>query len=92
VATFRTVAERSKVEFHGLEVPVEGILEREEGGYRFTEIFIRPALTITREEDRGKALRLLEKAEKACLISRSLASQLHLEPKLVVAVGLEPAR
>jgi peroxiredoxin-like protein len=84
-ATFRAVAERSKVEFYGLEVPVEGVLEREEGGYRFTQVYLRPALTLGREEDREKALRLLEKAEKACLISRSLASKIIVEPQIVVA-------
>jgi len=83
-ATFCTVAERSKLEFHGLEVMVEGVLEKDEGGFRFTEICLRPLLTLLKEDDRDRAQRLLEKAEKACLVSRSLSSRRLLEPRIVV--------
>lgn len=84
VATFRAVAEASKLEFHGMEVPGEGVIERQEGGYRFTKVVLRPVLTISREEDRERAGRLLEKAERVCLVSRSLACTVVLEPKILV--------
>jgi peroxiredoxin-like protein len=84
VATFRAVAEASRLEFRGMEVPVEGTIEKQEGGFRFTRIVLRPALTIHREEDRERAGRLLEKAEKVCLVSRSLSSEISLEPKVMV--------
>src|ERR1700758_5471194 len=52
VATFRAVAEASKVEIHGLEVPVEGTIEKQEGGFRFTTVTLRPMVSIPREQDR----------------------------------------
>ena len=84
VATFRVVADTSAMEFHALEVSVDGILEKQEGGFRFTKIILRPLLVLHREDDRERAGRLLEKAERVCLISRSLSSAIILEPKVVV--------
>jgi peroxiredoxin-like protein len=84
VATLRAIAEASELEIHGLEVPVEGVIEKQEGGLRFTRITLRPALTILREEDRDRAGKLLEKAERVCLIARSLQATIVLEAKIVV--------
>jgi peroxiredoxin-like protein len=84
VATLRAVAEASKVEFISLELNVEGSIEKQEGGFRFTRILLRPTISIEKEEGRERVVRLLEKAERACLISRSLACATLLEPKILV--------
>ena len=88
VATFRGMAAPSKLEFHGLEVMVEGTIEKQEGGLRFTRIILRPVVTIDQEADRELAGRLLEKAERGCLIARSISATFVLEPKIVVAAPL----
>lgn len=88
VATFRAIAEHSKLEFHSLELVSEGTIEKQEGGLRFTRILLRPVVSILREEDREKAGRLLEKAERSCLIARSLLATIILEPKIVVEVAV----
>jgi hypothetical protein len=36
------------------------------------------------EKDRDRANRLLEKAEKTCLVVRSIVSKVILEPKVIV--------
>ena len=82
--TLRAVAEASKLEFHGVEVPVEGKIEKLEGGFRFTQITLRPEVTIPREEDRERTGRVLEKAERVCLVSRSLNCAVVLEPTILV--------
>jgi organic hydroperoxide reductase OsmC/OhrA len=46
---------------------------------------VRPRLTIAEAADQERAQRLLEKAERACLISRSLSS--HMELQATVEVG-----
>ena len=84
VTTLRAVAEASKLEFHGVEVPVEGKIEKLEGGFRFTQITLRPEVTIPREEDRERTGRVLEKAERVCLVSRSLNCAVVLEPTILV--------
>jgi peroxiredoxin-like protein len=84
IATLRAVAEASKAEFHSLELTVEGTIEKQEGGFRFTRILLRPVVTIEKEDERERMGRLLEKAERVCLVSRSLSATMLLEPKIVV--------
>lgn len=86
ITTFEAIAEFSKFPFEELTVKAEGMLEKGEGGYRFTKVFVRPLLSIPAEQDRDRALRLLEKAERACLISKSVSSEIILEPEVVVMV------
>jgi len=85
VTTLRAVAEASKLEIMALETFVEGLLEKGDSGFSFTRFTLRPRLTIAREEDRERAGRLLAKAERACLISRSLTGRVELQPEIVVA-------
>jgi len=87
VSTFRAIAEYSKFEdMVALEVSVETVLRKEEGGFRFAEVIVKPVLTIACAEDEERALKLMEKAEKACLISRSINATRKLEPQVLVAV------
>lgn len=84
VSTFSGMAEVSKFPFVLLEVEAEAILEKDENGWRFTEVRLRPALKIAREQDRERADRLLAKAERSCLIVRSISSKVTLEPSVNV--------
>jgi len=84
VSTFSGMAQFSKFEFLSLGVEVEGILRKEEEGWRFTQLNLRPRLKIGEEKDRDRANRMLEKAEKTCLIVRSINSKMILEPELIV--------
>jgi peroxiredoxin-like protein len=82
VATFRAIAEASKLVCDHMEVSVEGTIEKQEGGFRFTDIVLKPSVRIEREEDRERAERLLGKAERACLISRSLSCSIEVAAKI----------
>jgi len=85
ISTFSGMAEFSKFEFLSLNLEVEGAIEKGEAGWRFTRITVRPRLRIaSNDRDRERAQRLLEKAEKSCLIARSLACPLALEPAIEV--------
>lgn len=90
ITTFQAMAAFSKFEAHALEVSVEGQVEKTEGGFQFTSVTIRPLLTINSESDRERGLRLLGKAEKARLVSRSLQSQIVLEPQVVLVPAAAP--
>jgi peroxiredoxin-like protein len=84
VATLRAIAEASKAAFHSLELTVDGTIEKQEGGFRFTRVLVRPVVTIEKEQDRERMGRLLEKAERVCLITRSLSCTALLEAKILV--------
>jgi peroxiredoxin-like protein len=80
--TLRAVARASKVEFTSLTLRAEGTVGRQDGVVRFTEIVLRPKLALARGVERDKAQRVLEKAERACLVSASLATPIRLEPEI----------
>jgi len=88
ITTFQAIATFSKFGASALDVAVDGQIEKLEGGYRFTRVTVRPVLTVQNESERDRGLRLLEKAEKACLVSRSLQSEIILDPQVVVAPAL----
>jgi len=84
VTTFIAIAEMSKFEVVSLEASAVGALGKVEHGLQFTRVVIRPVLTIARDSDRERALRLIEKTERACLVARSLSSQITVQPTVLV--------
>lgn len=84
MTTFLAIAQNSNLEFINLTCPAEGILDKKEGKFAMTEIFLKPVVTILNEEDREKAEKIMVKAERACLISNSITSQVHLETKVLI--------
>ena len=81
--TFRGIARASKVDVTELEVEGSGTVARLDGGTRFTEIVLRPIVTIPETTSRERLRQTLEKAEARCLISASLACPTRLEPAIV---------
>jgi peroxiredoxin-like protein len=84
VSTFEGMAQNSHFDFGSLRLSAEGVLANENGGWRFTEIRLRPVVTVQKEENHDRAVRLLEKAEKSCLIARSLQCKVVLFPAVKV--------
>ena len=84
VTTFIAIAELSKFEFVSVEASAVGSLEKVERGFQFTRVVIRPILSIARDSDRERALRLIEKTERSCLVARSLRSEVIVEPEILV--------
>jgi peroxiredoxin-like protein len=83
MTTFLAIAENSKLEFVSLNADAEGKLEKVEGqGLMITHITLRPKLVIKHRRDAERALRILQKAEKHCLISNSIRSETKLEPQV----------
>ncbi len=86
--TFRAIAGYSKFEYTDLQVEVEGTVSKAESGYSFREIILRPTITIQTEENRDRALRLLQKTKTACLVSKALASAPSLEAHVEIVAAL----
>jgi peroxiredoxin-like protein len=83
--TLRAVAKASKIDFISLDLTGEGKVDRAEGVTRFTEIVLRPRLVVTPGTDRERALKVVERSEKACLVSASLQTPVRLEPIIELA-------
>jgi peroxiredoxin-like protein len=83
--TLRAVARASRIEFAALDLSAIGTVDKQDGVTRFTQIVLRPKLRLASGADRDRALRVLEKSEKICLVSASLSTPLRLEPEIVGA-------
>jgi organic hydroperoxide reductase OsmC/OhrA len=85
ILTFRAIATASKLAWRHLDCDAEGVLDRADGVVRFTELHLCARLVLPAGGDTGRARRLLEKAETACLVTNSLA----LRPTLTAEVEAE---
>ena len=84
VLTFRAIARASKLSWKHLDASVEGLLERRERTTRFTRIAVHAELTLDDPaSDENYAQLALEKAEKDCLVTNSLAVPVELEARVV---------
>jgi organic hydroperoxide reductase OsmC/OhrA len=84
ILTFRAIARASKLVWRHLSCSTEGVLDRVDGELRFTELLIRARLQLPPGGDCDKGRRLLEKAEKSCLITNSLIAKSKLESQVDV--------
>ena len=82
--TFRAVAQASKFDFVSLELSAAGTVDRKDGTSRFTEIVLKPRLSLPKGANRERAIRIIEKGEKACLVTASLSTPVRLEPDIVI--------
>jgi uncharacterized OsmC-like protein len=88
--TLRAVARAMAVSFEALEVEAQGVVDRQAGVTRFTEITLRFKLTLPAEADLDRIALALEKTKKACLISSSLSTPVRADVS-IVKPGLPPA-
>jgi peroxiredoxin-like protein len=86
MTTFLAIAENSKLEFVSFSANAKGKLEKLDGqGFIMTEVVLRPKLIINHARDVERAGRILEKAEKNCLISNSIKAETKLEAEVSFA-------
>jgi peroxiredoxin-like protein len=91
MTTFLAIAENSKLEFDSFNSKARGKLEIVGDKYLISEVVLMPQLKILKEEDREKAMRLLQKSETACLISNSIKSKIIFNPEVTVEAGTRAA-
>jgi organic hydroperoxide reductase OsmC/OhrA len=85
MTTFLAIAENSKFEFINFESKADGKLEKVDGKLMISEIVLAPVLTLSKEADKERALRILQKSEAACLISNSIKSAIVFKPEIRIA-------
>lgn len=84
MTTFLSLAEKSKLDFRNYTSEAEGVLEKADGGMQITRIIIRPRIVVAKKDDTDKALKLIEKAERYCLISNSMKTEVSIEPDIAI--------
>lgn len=84
MTTFLAIAENSKLQFKSFFCDAKGKLEQIEGKYLMTEIILNPIVQIEDDSQKDKTQRILEKAERACLISNSIKSKITFNPRVIL--------
>lgn len=83
VLSFRAIARASKLEWEFLDCDVQGVLDKSDGVTQFTSFTVSVSLLIPSETGIERADKLLDKAEKFCLITNSLTAETSLVKKVV---------
>jgi organic hydroperoxide reductase OsmC/OhrA len=83
--TFRAVARSSRYAWIRVRCQAEGVLDRVDGATRFREIHLNVELEVPEGADAAQGELLLARAERGCLVSRSLVAPVHLEAKVYIA-------
>lgn len=84
MTTFLAISEYSKFEFISFKCGSKGILNKVDGKFSMTEVLLFPEVIISDENQRERAIKILEKSEKACLISNSITSKITMKPEITV--------
>jgi organic hydroperoxide reductase OsmC/OhrA len=92
ILSFRAVARASKLEWESLSVDVEGVLDRAEGGARFTRFTLQPQLAILAADREALARTVLDKAKRSCLVTNSLTAECELLPSVTIAEAAAAAK
>jgi organic hydroperoxide reductase OsmC/OhrA len=79
ILSFRAIARASDFEWISLRCDVDAVLDKVEKVTRFTEIHETVVLEVPAGSDEAKAMRLLERAERVCLITNSMTGTTHLD-------------
>lgn len=79
MTTFLAIVENSTLDFSSFGCKAVGKLELIDGKLMMSEIQLEPTVVIHNEKYRDKAMRILKKAEAACLISQSIKSKITME-------------
>jgi organic hydroperoxide reductase OsmC/OhrA len=80
MTTFLAIAENSKLDFTSFACRTTGKLDSIEGRLMMTEVSLQPEVAIANSNQRELALRVLQKSEKACLISNSIKTKVSMTP------------
>lgn len=79
MTTFLAIAEYSKIDFLEFDCRAEGILEKIDGKFIMSEIHLKPQVKFAEVVPIERGRKILEKAEKACLISNSIKTKVSLD-------------
>ena len=85
ILSFRATARAARLEWNSLSCDVVGQLDRVDKVTRFTAFTVKATLEVPEGTDEDKARRLMEKAEKHCLVTNSMIAESHLEATVRIA-------
>jgi len=86
--SYVAICARNGVVVVAYEDDASGTMSRFEGGFHFTDVLLKPKVTIAGGSDPEKALALHEKAHADCFIANSVNFPVRHEPTISVAAAV----
>lgn len=83
--TFDAIAAASRFAWKDLNCEVEAVVDKVDKVLKFAAFRLQAVLTVDTATDEDRARRILEKAERGCLVRNSLAAPVHSEFRIVRA-------
>lgn len=87
MTTFLAIADNSKLEFTSFKCESKGILEKIDGKFVVSEVYLFPKVEILDETKLAKTERILRKSKEACLITNSITSKIIMKTKVLIATS-----
>lgn len=84
MATFLAHASRRQLPVRAYRSHSNGVLEHQDGHYRFTRIVIFPTITVAGSVSEAEVHALLREAQEQCLVTNSLASLVEVNPTILM--------
>ena len=84
MTTFLYYAEKERLKFLSYESSAEGILEKVEREFIFSEIVVTPKILVSSKNEVERVKDLINLSEKNCLISNSLKSKVSVKPEIEI--------
>jgi len=84
MTTFLYYAEKQGIELVSYKSQAEGVLEFKEGRLIFIKIKVKPLIFVKRDSDIQKTKKMIELAEKNCLISNSIKCEVKVLPEIKI--------
>jgi organic hydroperoxide reductase OsmC/OhrA len=84
MTTFLNLARKQSVPLLSYTSHANGVLEFVEGDYRFTRIVIFPRIVVSKSVPEAEVHALLREAERHCLVARSIASIVEVNPTIIL--------
>ena len=88
--TLRAIARATNLAFVALTIDTSGTVDRQDRTTRFTEIVLRPTITVPADADRERVVAILEQTKVKCLVSASLAVPIRIEPAISIPEHAAP--
>jgi len=85
MTTFLYYRAKEDIELVSYSSTAEGNLHYGEEGLVFTLVRVKPEVVVASDSDRKKAEQAIQRAESACLVSKSLHTEVIVEPQIQVA-------
>lgn len=84
MSSFLLVTDKSSFQFISFESKAIGKIEKVNGEFAVTEVYLKSLLIIPSTQNKAKAKKMLAISEKACTLANSLTTKITSEPVITI--------